>query len=232
MYTCEGLKKYRSKMLESIGYYDSIPVEQLKVALSSGNRKIGLVLNVSLPAIFTCRNCAECFKWCYDIKACLQYKNAMEARARNYSILRRDMALYFNQIRGKMSRKKKNKFFRFHVSGDIVSTDYLSEMIKTAKMFPEWRIWTYTKEYNLVNDYIRKHGENRKAAIPENLVIMFSEWKGLRMDNPYNFPVFRCVFRGIEKAPENEWKCPGNCDVCKKLNRGCVAGESSWVYDH
>lgn len=232
MYTCEGLKKYRELMEKAIGYYETEPVESLMVSISAGNRKIGRVLNVSLPPMFTCGNCAECIRYCYDVKACLQYKNVLMARARNLVILRRNFAGYFAQIRHRMSRKKKNKYFRFHVAGDMVSAEYLAEVIKTAEMFPEWIIWTYTKEYELINEYVRTHGGKREKAIPHNLKIMFSEWKGLPMPNPYNFPVFRCVFRGIETAPPDAWHCPGNCDICKELNRGCVAGENSWTWDH
>jgi hypothetical protein len=158
MYTCEGLKKYREQMKKAIGAYDDIPVELLKVAISAGNRKIGKVLNVSLPPMFTCGNCAECIKYCYDVKACLQYKNALNARARNLSILSRDFDGYFRQIRSRMSRRRVNKFFRFHVAGDMVSARYLDEVVKTARLFPEWIIWTYTKEFELVNEYVRTHG--------------------------------------------------------------------------
>ena len=232
MYTCDGLKKYREQMAKAIGYYDGIPAENLEICISTGNRKIGKVWNISLPAMFTCGNCAECIKWCYDVKACLQYKNVTMARAKNYSILKRDFAGYWNRLRRRMARKRTNKYFRFHVSGDITSSEYLDEMVKTARMFPEWIIWTYTKEYDLVNEYVRKHGGSRSVAIPKNLTIMFSEWRGLKMPNPYDFPVFRCVFRKIESAPKTGWHCPGNCDICKREHRGCVAGESSWVWDH
>lgn len=219
-------------MEKAIAEYDNIPAEELKIAISTGNKKIGKVLNISIPPIFTCGNCAQCFKYCYDIKACLQYKNVTMARARNYSILKRNFSGYFEQIQNRMKRRKTNKFFRFHVAGDMISAEYLDNVIKTAGMFPDWTIWTYTKEYELVNEYVRTHGGSREKAIPKNLKIMFSEWKGLAMPNPYGFPVFRCVFRNIEKAPETGYHCTGNCDDCKKLNRGCVAGESSWVWDH
>jgi len=232
MYSCEGLKKYREAMQKAIGYYESIDVEGLEIVISIGNRKIGRVLNVSLPPMFTCGNCAECIKYCYDVKACLQYKNVLYARAKNLVILRKNFTGYFEQIRHRMARKKTNKFFRFHVAGDMVSAEYLAEVVKTARLFPDWVIWTYTKEYQLINEYVRTHGGTRSIAIPGNLKIMFSEWKGLAMPNPYGFPVFRCVFRGIEKAPENVWHCPGNCDICKAQNRGCVAGEDSWTWDH
>lgn len=232
MYTCDGMKKYREQMKEAIAEYMAIPAEDLKVSISAGNRKIGHVLNVSLPPLFTCGNCSECARYCYDIKACIQYKNVLKARARNYAILTRNAVEYWEQIRGKMARRKKNLFFRFHVAGDIVNAEYLRNMIETAKMFPLWTIWTYTKEYAIVNEYVRKHGGSREKAIPANLHIMFSEWRGLPMVNPYGFPVFRCVFRNVEKAPENEWQCPGNCNICKAMGRGCVVGESSYTWDH
>ena len=232
MYTCEGLRKYKEAMARAIGEYDAVPVELLELCVSTGNKKIGKVYNVSLPPAFTCGNCAECFKYCYDIKACLQYKNVTLARAKNYSILKRDFVAYWDKLRAKMGRKRKNKYFRFHVAGDITSAEYLAEMVKTARMFPEWVIWTYTKQYDLVNEFVRSHGGSRSKAIPKNFKIMFSEWRGMPMPNPYKFPVFRCVFRSIEKPPKGWWKCPGNCDECKRLNRGCIAGENTWVFDH
>ena len=232
MFTKKALKNYLSRLQNALNEYEQINPETLKICISTGNRKIGLVWNISLPPIVCCGNCKECKNYCYDIKACNQYSNVVKARARNFSILSRDYDGYWKQIRDRLSRKKSNKFFRFHVGGDFTTEKYFADMVKTARMFPDFIIWTYTKSYDVVNEYVRKHGGNRETAIPKNLTVMFSEWRGLPMNNPYNFPVFRCVFRGIETAPETGWKCPGNCDICKKAKRGCPYGESSWVWDH
>lgn len=233
MFSKEGLKAYHRRMDDAIEWYARFPVESLTMCISTGNRKIGRVWNVSLPPILSCGgNCKECKNYCYDVKACNQYTNVCKARARNYSILKRNFDLYWEQLRAKLAKKRTFKYFRFHVGGDFTTAEYFAEMVKTARMFPDFRFWTYTKSYNIVNEYVRKHGGKRRKAVPENLSIMFSEWKGLPMDNPFGFPVFRCVFRSLESAPVGAWKCPGNCETCIKAGRGCPFGESAWTWDH
>ena len=228
----ETVKKIVGKLNESIKLYNKYleDGEKIKLVISSGNSKIGRCLNVSLAPIITCGNCKECKCFCYDVKACLQYKNVVAARAKNTALFRYDRKNFFDQLWQRMEHKKTNKFLRFHVSGEIVDINHIEYIIETAKRFPDFTIWTYTKMYWLVNEYIRQHGNN-KNCIPTNLTIMFSEWKGLPMDNPYNMPVFRCVYPE-EKAPKGCMKCPGNCDKCKSKNIGCVNGCSVYTYLH
>jgi hypothetical protein len=181
--------------------------------------------------IVTCKNCGECRFYCYDIKACLQYSNVIDARTKNTVILQKDRDEYFRRIDEAMNRKRTNKYFRWHVSGDIVDLDYFRRMVENARNHSDFVIWTYTKNYDIVNEYCDKYGKN---SIPVNFSVMFSEWKGLPMSNPYEFPVFAC-----RMPEENErdysrkmWKCPGNCDTCKEAGRGCVKGESSYTDLH
>ena len=204
--------------------------EEIKLVISSGNSKIGKCMNVSLSPIVTCGNCKECKSFCYDVKACLQYTNVVNARAKNTALFRYDRINFFEQLWAKMSRKKVNKFLRFHVSGEIVDIDHLELIIETAKKFPDFKIWTYTKMYWIVNQYIKEHGGN-KSCIPSNLTIMYSKWKGLPLYNPYDMPVFRCVYPE-EGTPTGCMKCPGNCDVCKGKNIGCVNGMSVYTFLH
>lgn len=198
--------------------------KKLVVSISTGNRKIGKVLNVSLAPLVTCKNCSKCKYWCYDIKACLQYLNVLKARARNTAIFRYDREEFFRQIWEKMARRKVNKYLRFHVSGEIVDIDHFNRMVETARRFPEFVIWTYTKMYWIVNEWIRENG-----SLPENFHVMFSEWEGLPMENPYNMPVFRCTDKPEKMTG---YKCPGNCDICKACKRGCINGESSYTLPH
>lgn len=230
-YKPDTIKKYISAMLAMIAYFVDLFKKEgsLKVAISSGNRKLGMVYNVSLAPIITCANCSGCKEFCYDLKSCLQYGNVMRARARNTALLRMDRDSYFAQIESIMTSKKKHRYFRWHVSGEIVDMDYLQRMIDIARRHPDWTYWTYTKHYMVVNRWIRDNGGN-KNAIPSNLHIMFSEWKGMEIINPYGMPEFRVHFPG-EKKPAC-YHCPGNCDVCKRTNRGCLAGETSYVDLH
>ena len=203
----------------------------VKVCLSKGNSKIGKSMNFSIAPILTCgRRCKLCARYCYDIKACKQYpNNVIDARARNtaFAYVARDYL--FNQIDAAMSRRRTNKTFRFHVAGDIIDLDYFSRMVDIAKKHPDFRVWTYTKQYEIVNEYCDKYGRN---AIPNNFTIMFSEWKGAEMINPYSFPEFRVIFKGEKTPSDAKWICPGNCDICKQCNRGCLNNETTYAHEH
>ena len=228
----ETIQKIVKALLEMISYFLHLLQEGVKltVALSYGNRKVGKCLNVSLAPIVTCGNCGFCKAFCYDVKACLQYENVRKARAKNTALFQFSREEFFSQLWKKMANKRTNKFLRFHVSGEIVDINHFEYMIKTAEMFPEFKIWTYTKMYWIVNEYIRLHGGN-KNCIPSNFSVMYSEWKGLPIDNPYNMPVFRCIYPE-EEIPNDCMECPGNCDICKASGMGCITGNSVYAHLH
>lgn len=199
----------------------------IPLCVSKGNRKIGRVLNVSLMPVLSCGNCKECMHICYDIKACAQYpQTVINARMRNLVVLKKDREGFFNRVDEVVSRRRTNKYFRWHVAGDIVDGDYFDRMVKMARRHPEFIMWTYTKMYHIVNEWIAKNG-----PLPPNFFVMFSEWRGMPMDNPYGMPEFRVVFKG-ETAPAGAWICPGNCDICKQVRRGCVVGETTYCHEH
>ena len=54
------------------------------------------------------------------------------------------------------------------------------------------------------------------------------------MVNPYKFQEFRVVFKNDAEKPDpvKNWYCPGNCDICKKIGRGCVAHETTYCNEH
>lgn len=232
-YKQESIKKMIETMGDTMRKYARVPLDRIPLCISSGNRKIGRVMNVSLPPVLSCGNCGKCKYFCYDIKACLQYPGTViDARIRNWTILKRDREEYFRRIEEKISRRRRNKYFRWHVSGDLIDRDYLENVVQIAKRHPDFTFWTYTKMYGLVNEYVADGGR-----IPGNLSIMFSEWDGVPVVNPYGFPVFSCRMKAGNKnhGPEyfrGLYKCPGNCDVCKSLHRGCIAGENTFADEH
>jgi len=233
MYSAETLKNTVEKLKMAIDHYRAMNTDDYNICISEGNSKIGKALNVSLAPIVTCANCKQCMKYCYDVKACFQYKNVVDARARNTALFMENRNEFFNRLHKRMMNRKKNFYLRFHVSGEIVDYDHFSRMVETAKLFPHFTIWTYTKVYWIVNEYVKRNGGKREIAIPENFHVMFSEWRGLRMDNPYNFPVFACVFTSQgEEMPKDKYVCPGNCNICKECKRGCIIGESVNAHDH
>ena len=229
-YGKETLRKILATLAALITLYMNKDYKALKLHISKGNSKIGKTHNFSMAPGHTCPNCSECINYCYDIKACWQYENVRIARAENTAMMRMDMTATFTQIDKYISRRKTNKFFRWHVSGDILSVEYFDHMVKIARKHPDWIFWTYTKNYYAVNEWIRKHG-GKRSAIPSNLSVIFSVWNGMPCINPFGLPTFTCIMEGMEPDP-TEWRCPGNCDVCLKAKRGCPFGESSNVDAH
>ena len=200
------------------------------VRISQGNKKIGRVMNVSTAPILCCGNCKNCSCYCYDIKANLQYKNVLHARAVNTVMARMNRDGFFSQIDWAISRRRTNKYFRWHVAGDILDCDYFERMVKIAIDHPDFTFWTYTKMYGIVNSWLDRNG----GRLPFNLHVMYSKWEGMPMDNPYNMPEFRVRMDGMELDPFKALhKCPGNCDACKAGGgRGCIAGETIYVDEH
>ena len=207
--------------------WNNTPIDSIPMCISEGNSKIGRVLNVSLMPVMTCGNCKECMFYCYDIKACAQYpQNVIDARMRNTVLMQRDRDEYFARIDAKLIKRRKNKFFRWHVAGDIVDYNYFDRMVEMAIAHPDFTFWTYTKMYHIVNQWLDNNG-----VLPSNLHVMFSEWRGMPMDNPHGMPEFRVVFKSDIEKPTGYY-CPGNCDVCKATKRGCLVGETTYCNEH
>lgn len=227
----ETIKKIVASLVVLVNMYLSSLQngKKIDIVISNGNRKIGRCMNVSLAPIITCGNCRNCKYFCYDVKACCQYENVRKARAKNTALFRFSREEFFAQLWVKMSRKKTNKFLRFHVPGEIADMNHFEWIVETARRFPDFRIWTYTKMYWIVNAWIAQNG---LESLPENLSVMFSEWKGVPIDNPYGMPVFRCIEHGEEESVKGMMQCPGCCDHCKKYGCGCVNRQSAYVYLH
>lgn len=198
----------------------------MKVSISTGNRKMGAIPSVSLPACTTCNPNAPCFAKCYAKKLERIYPTVRNAYANNLEILKTDPAQYWKEIRRAASMAR---YFRFHVSGDIVDEDYFIEMWLTAQLLPNTEFLAFTKQYHIVNACIADG-----IAIPQNLHIIYSNWGAWKCDNPHNLPTSEVIFKGTE--PAEGWKiCGGNCTECACRGVGCwelKKGETIAFYEH
>lgn len=186
------------------------------VKISKGNAKMGAIASVSLPAITTCRKDCGCCKKCYAHKIERLRPNVRAAYESNFNLLNNDPETYW---RGVEAAIMINRFFRFHVSGDIPNDEYLSRMVEIAARNPHCEILCFTKRYGFVNGYLSTGG-----TIPANLHILFSAWEGLTMENPHNLPEAHVRYRdGKTTAGENAVECSGNCEECAIANKGCWA---------
>ena len=148
-----------------------------KISISPGNQKMGYIPSVSLPPVVTCANGCKCASKCYAARLCKIRKTVREAYERNLQILNTDPAAYWLQVK---AAAMVTKYFRFHVSGDIVDNAYFQHMVEIARTNPHCEILCFTKKYDIVNSHISIIGK-----LPQNLHIVFSGWPGLEMDNPY-----------------------------------------------
>ncbi len=186
----------------------------IEVKISQGNSKMGIISSVSLPTGITCRDDCECIKKCYAKKIERLRPSVRKTYENNYQILKSDPALYWREIETSI---KMSRFFRFHVAGDIPDRDYLECMVKVAYNNPKCEILCFTKKYSIVNEYIHAN-----KCIPDNLHIVFSGWRGIPMDNPYNLPEAHVRYRdGTTTARDDAHECLGNCTKCAIIDTGC-----------
>ena len=185
---------------------------ELKVSISAKNSKMGPIPSVSLPPIITCKNCASCAKKCYAAKLCRLYPSVKAAYERNLQILNADRDSYFIQVK---AAAMVTRFFRFHVSGDIVDIDYLDRMVKMARELKGTHFLAFTKNYEDVNAYFESHKK------PSNLhLIMSLPFDGAKIDNPHNLPTAAVILKGNEPDPSYKI-CGGNCTECACRGVGC-----------
>lgn len=197
----------------------------LKVSISNGNSKMGAVPSVSLPPITTCPHNAPCAKKCYAKRIYNRRPTVKAAYDRNLAILESNPEIYWTQVKSAASM---TRFFRYHVSGDIPNIEYLANMVKLAHELPKTTFLAFTKRYDMVNCFVSDN------AMPDNLIIIFSEWGTLPISNPHNLPTAAVIFKG--KDPEPNWKiCGGNCAECASCGIGCwelKPGETIAFYEH
>lgn len=201
----------------------------MTVHISPGNSKMGAIPSVSLPAGETCRHDAPCFRKCYARRLEAFRQTVHDSYVENLVTLIQDPATYWREVEGAVMM---NRFFRFHVSGDIPNEDYFRHMIDIADRNPHCEILCFTKKYEIVNDCITENG----GFLPVNLHLIFSAWKGLEMQNPYELPEAHIRFKdGTTTARPDAIPCSGNCTDCAKHEGGCwrlKLGEQLVIKEH
>lgn len=170
------------------------------MSVSKGNQKLGAVPNVSLPPVKACGNCKHCKHDCYALKSYRMYPSVRQSWDNNLSLARQKPTAYFGMVREFLA-KRSPRFFRWHVSGDILHQTYLENMCKIAREFPETAFLAFTKMHML--DY---------SDLPDNLTIVFSAWPGMPVGE--GMPIAWMQDGTETRVPDNALECPGNCESC------------------
>lgn len=192
--------------------------DSINIHISGGNAKLGSIMNISLPPVVTCTNCGSCSKYCYAVRNYLRGENVYNAWNENYLLFLTDPDRYFSEISAAV---KLQRFFRWHVSGDIVNGAYFAGMIRVAQENPKCEFLAFTKAYQIVNAAIAAG-----AVIPSNLHLLFSAAPGVDMPNPYRLP--ECHINFADPAlntycggAEYVHHCGGDCTACAVNGCGC-----------
>ena len=192
--------------------------DNLRIHISGGNMKLGAIMNISLPPVVTCHNCGSCKHYCYAVRSYNRLPDTAKAWNENYLLFITDPDRYFSEISRAV---KTQRFFRWHVSGDIVNGAYFAGMIQVAIENPKVEFLAFTKAYQIVNAAIAAG-----AVIPSNLHLLFSAAPGVAMPNPYRLPECHINFADPSLntycgGAEYIHYCGGNCTECAINGCGC-----------
>lgn len=186
----------------------------MNIKISKGNTKMGDIPSVSLPAGITCRNDCECNKKCYAKKIERLRKSVRNAYKHNYDLLNSSPEIFWREVEASIMM---SRFFRFHVSGDIPNEDYLQRMVQVSERNSHCQILCFTKKYDMVNKFLQA-----SPTLPDNFHLIFSVWRNLKYDNPFNLPEAHVRYRdGTTTVGDNAVECSGNCAECAITEGGC-----------
>lgn len=125
-------------------------------SLPAKDCQVGSAL-VKIPGT-TCHNC-------YALKGRYSFPNVQNALTKRLNSL--GNPLWVEAI-VTMIKSSKTKYFRWHDSGDIQSTEHLQKIVSVCQQLPKVKFWLPTREY----DYVRRYMESN--SIPKNLTIRLS----------------------------------------------------------
>jgi len=183
-------------------------------SISGKNSKMGEVASVSTLPFLTCpsRCKGTCGNDCYAAKIANLRPSVLTSYARNTALAMYEPRLFWADVNRAMMARR---FFRFHVSGDIMNADYFERMIDACRNNPHCMVLVFTKRYEIVNAWIDKNGD-----LPENMRLLFSGWQNLTAINPHGLPETNVYDKGEE--PKADWLlCGGNCFECGCRGLGC-----------
>jgi hypothetical protein len=81
-------------------------------------------------------------------------------------------------------------------------------MCRIAEHHPRTQFLVFTKAFNIVNDY------EHREELPRNLVVIFSAWSGMEIDNPHGHRIAWMQDGREDRVPKDAVECPGNCEHC------------------
>lgn len=223
--------------------YKSVRNDQLNMSLE--NSKVGPAMGFNFPVHYSCDHNCECYRLgkCYACNGCYNFMCNQALYSENLAFYRcHTDGEFIDAICEVIREHSMIKLFRWFESGDILGSRFFEDMVEIAWLNPDVRFWSYTKKYAIVNAFVDKYG---LAAIPENLVIVFSHWMNedgsyFPMENPYQFPTSEFIPVGMEHLTETVTHiCPcsdpdviAQCATCETPCYKLQHGQSMALLEH
>ena len=182
------------------------------------NDKIGNTSNISLPPVISCKNSDNCRDDCYAVKFYKMYPSVKMAWDENYDEACNRREVYFRSVR-KHLLWYQPRYFRWHVSGDILDQDYLERMKGIAADYGCMKFLVFTKRFDL-----------EFKDIPGNLQVVFSAWKGMEPPS-IGIPVAYVRFDPEEEF-KNSLECINDCEACRVCWRIGEIGKNVVLHKH
>lgn len=178
-----------------------------QIQISPGNMKMPGIPGTSIRPVADCVNCSECASVCYAMKAYRAYPSARNAWKQNSTLLRYDMASYFEQLASWLDRKQPT-WFRIHVAGDFISAEHVDNWVLIAELFPNTRFLAFSKAFQFLP---------ATASFPSNLQIVLSLFPDMGVPDHAGYA--RAYAGELENYPTDRrcakaLHCPGNCATC------------------
>ena len=210
--------------------------------MTNGNSKTGKCGNFNFPIEYTCNHSCNCYKnkECYACHGCYNFTSNQALYSENYNFYKNASNDEFITFVNWYIETEKLSLVRYFTIGDIPDERFIDCINAIAWYNPNVKFWLYTKKYNLVNNWIDKHGFPE-----ENLTIIFSHWLNddgtyFPMKNPHNLPTSEFIPLGKEQLAESVTHiCPcsnpnvkATCETCDHPCYTLKHGESMALLEH
>ena len=129
-YNEKTLAKFTAALKEAV---EAVKAGELRnVTISNANSKMGAVASVSLLPFLSCpgRCAGTCGAKCYAAKLANLRPAVLKSYAKNQALAMYAPEIYWSQVNAAVMAVR---FFRFHVSGDILNADYFAHMVEIAR---------------------------------------------------------------------------------------------------
>jgi hypothetical protein len=149
---------------------------------------------------------------CYALRGRYNFPNVLRAMEKRLESIEEPQWV---QAMTDLISASRNRYFRWHDSGDIQNQKHLRKIIEVCTRLPYVKFWLPTKEHTIVEAY-RKAG----GVLPKNLCVRYSA-HFIDAPPPLQFGMPVSSVSTAANAPAGAYRCPaarkrecGRCRAC------------------